>query len=165
MRIWVGFSRPKKGLAWASKLIRLVEKTDYSHVYLRWQSKSGAECFFHAAETRVQFWGGEIARDRLNILEEYWVDITAEDYRKLIAFTHRNSGREYGFGQLIGMAAQRLFGLKKNPLADGRRSWVCSEAVGYFIEDILNHDLNKDLEVAGPKYINNWCVQNMNKET
>lgn len=164
MRIFIGFSKPKSRWAPLSRLIQIVEGTKYSHVYLRWISKSSAECFFHATETRVQFWGGDIARDRLSIVTEFYVDISVDDYRKLIAFSHKNAGREYGTGQIFGMAIQRLFKLKVNPLASGRRSWVCSEAVGYFIEDILGYDLKGDLEVEGPKYIYNWCMENMKYE-
>lgn len=65
-----------------------------------------------------------------------------------------NAGADYGTQQLVGIAwvkINRLFGVKiKNPYGDGRRSQVCSEMVGYFMEHCLGWDVGIDLDVASP---------------
>ena len=163
MKLVFGFSTPKnKYLPIVSWIIKCMERVPFSHMYVRWHSSTGVECFYHAATGMVHFLGGEIARERLNLVEEYEVEITKEDYRKIIAYTHKNAGKKYAFKQLIGMGLQRVFGWRKNPLADGRKSSVCTEEMGYILE-LLGFHIPADLEVKGLRYMREWCQANLIK--
>ena len=46
-----------------------------------------------------------------------------------------------------------VFGLGKNPLSEGRKSQVCSEIVGVFLQEILGFGKHINLDTAGPKDI------------
>ena len=164
MEIIVGFSKPKnKYFPIISWLIRSLDKVPFSHTYLRWKSKSGAECFYHAATGMVHFLGSDIAREELDIVEEYSFTCTKEEYRKFIRTTHERSGIKYAKLQLIGMMLVRLFKLKRNPFSDGTKTTVCSEEVGHILRDAFNKKIKGDLEVKGLKYLRNWCRKNLRK--
>ena len=164
MYLIFGFSKPKKKvfpvISW---LIQALERVKFSHMYCRWHSKSGAECFYHAAESMVHFLGGEIARSQLTLVEEYKVSVTSEQYRKLIYHTHSRAGTNYGIRQLIGMGMQRIFGLKRNPCSDGKNSAVCTEEMGYILKEILGYEIKGDLEKEGLRYMRDWCRENLTK--
>jgi hypothetical protein len=155
MKIKIEFTRPKKlQHQLLSTLIRIVEGTSYSHVRLHWTNSVGADIVYEAGGTSVKF-KGKLAQDQkpVKVMKEYEVEITKEQYRNLIKVCMDNAGLEYGFKQLVGILLVRVFGLKNNPLSQGRKSQVCSEIVGRFLQEILNigHELN--LDTAGPKDI------------
>lgn len=162
MKIYVGFSRPKnKCLPLISWLIRGLDKVPFSHVYMRWKSKTGVECFYHAATGMVHFLGGEIAREELEIVEEYSFECTKEEYRSFIAHTHGRAGTRYASLQLIGMMFTRLFKLSKNPFSDGTETTVCSEEVGHCLRKVFGRNIAGDLEVKGLNYLRQWCRENL----
>lgn len=162
-QLTVGFSRPRGSIfpifSW---IIRAVECTSYSHVYLAWDSISGARPHYHAAAGSVHFLGSRIAERKLDVRAEFLAPVSEAQYRKLIHFTHSHAGTSYGWKQIVGIGIQKLLRLRRNPLADGRKSWVCSEAVGYVLQDVLGYDLGDlDLDTAGPRAIYEWCEANL----
>lgn len=155
--VYIGFSRTKKWFAPLSWLIRLVENTPYSHVYLRWHSVgAGTNIIYEAAGSYLRFQAGPIFKSKNKIIKEFEFQITKDEYKQLLKFCMGQAGTDYGILQLFGMAAVRLFGLKANPFSQGRKSQVCSEMVGYFLEDVLKKDTGLNLDIQGPKAIYNY---------
>jgi len=131
-------------------------------MYSRWVHE-GVESFYHAAEDQVHFLGSKAARKKLNIIEEYELDITEEQFKQIYRYAHKRAGTKYAKKQLVGMLLQRVFGLPSNPFADGNKSAVCTEEQGYILTHILGFDLQGDLEVVGIEFMRRWCRDNLKK--
>ena len=160
VKINIGFSKPKNKLfPFFSWLIRLFEGTEYSHVYITWHSLGAkVDVYYEAGGSSVHFNCKEVAEAKLNTIHLYEIYIPRSRYKKLIHFCMSNAGKDYGVKQVFGIAYSKLASFitgkrVPNPLADGRRSQVCSELVGAMIEDVLDEETNLDLDIAGPRAI------------
>ncbi len=153
--IYIEFTRPKgKALPLLSYIIRAVENTKYSHVRLRWTNSMGVEIVYEASGTNVKFLGPLAQEDvKVNVIHSYPIELDKKQYKELVKLCLENAGISYGYEQLIGIALVKLFNLKRNPFARGRKSQVCSEIVGRFLQEIVNVGHELDLDIAGPKDI------------
>lgn len=149
----IEFTSPKKWFKPFALAVQLFEQTPYSHVRLVWQLPSGQEVIYEASGSQVKLIG-ENARKYypVKVLKSFEVPITLDEYLKLNRLL-RFSGIKYGSLQILGIALARIFKLKKNPFSDGRRSQVCSELVGVFLEEVLDIDVPEELDLVGPKGI------------
>lgn len=162
MKLYIGFSNPKnKIFPIFSWLIKKIEKTPYSHVYVRWYSIGAqVDVCYHASGKNIHFLSKKVFEKEIEPVKEYEVEIDRESYRKLLKFCMMNAGKDYGFLQIIGIGLQRLFDLDKNPLSKGKSSQVCSELVGNIIEDVKGEDVEIDLDIAGPGDIEEHLIKN-----
>jgi len=165
MIIKIGFSRPKAWFKPGSWLIRLSEGTKYSHVYLSWTTSVGVDIVYQASHTMVNFMSKVNFDKQALVIEEYETEISNEAYSRLLKYCLTNAGTDYGNNQILGIAIQRIFGLKKNPFSDGRDTQVCSELVGYVIKDYLHQDTALDLDSIGPRDINTICQAHFKRIT
>jgi len=165
MKLIIGFSKPKnKIFPIFSWLIRLVDCTPYSHVYVRWHSRgANADIAYEAGGTSIHFLCKEVFEKKITPIKEYEIEITRETYMKLLHFCMTNAAKDYGTLQIFGIALQRLFKLNKNPLSKGRSAQVCSELVGSMLEDVIGEDIPIDLDIAGPKHIDDYLRDNKDK--
>jgi len=148
------YSRPKKLFPLFSWLIRLYEITKFSHVAVMIHFEAiNTIAVFEASGTNVKFVNYKDWMERNEIVHGYLHHVDKTTWRKLTAFAMRNVDKKYGVKQVFGMAYARLF-KKKNPWADGKASYVCSELVGYILKHVMGDklDLSK-LEYEGPKYL------------
>lgn len=159
-QIIIGFSKPKsKPFPVFSWVIRLFERTEYSHVYIRWHSRgAGVDVAYHASGTQVHFLGEKAFRERITPVEEYARDISSAEYRELLKFCMTHAGVDYGLKGVLGVAIDVVF-RRGNPFASGGRSQWCSKLIGALLD--LFDDFIDDaiLERAGPKKINDLIRQ------
>jgi len=152
--VYIEFTRPKKTFKPLSWAIRAIEGTEYSHVRLRFTKKSGINMVYEASGVDVNFRGPLALEEKpTEVVHSYKLDITPEQFSKMVDLCVYHAAVNYGYIQLVGILLVRVLGLVKNPLSQGRKSQVCSEVVGRFLQEILNigHDLN--LDTAGPREI------------
>lgn len=154
--IHIEFTRPRNKLfPFFSYGIRLVENTKYSHVRLKWyNNRKDIWVVYEASGSNVKFKGPLAQKEEpVTVIKSYTVSIDKPKYDKLVKLCLENSGLNYGIMQIFGILLVKIFKLKKNPLSQGRKSQVCSEVVGRFLQEIIDigHDLN--LDTAGPKDI------------
>jgi len=160
----IGFSRPNRWKPFA-KIIQAVESTPYSHVYVKWYSPSSDRwIIYQASGSAINFEGTKHFLLHAIPIEEYSLEISDESKRKLIQYAIDNCGVAYGIKQVLGIGIVKLaaiFGIKiKNPFSDGADTQVCAELLGRILEDVLGDNLNLDLDLAGPKALNE-VVQNI----
>ena len=153
-KIYIEFTRPKAHpFPFYSYLIRAVEGVNFSHVRIRWQNTVGQELVFEASGRKVKLIGEKAQyKFPVEVVHSYGFDLTKEQYRKLISL-FRYSSVDYGLWQAVGIAVAKLFGMKKNPFARGRRSQVCSELVGLVLIEVLGMECLEDildLDMVGP---------------
>jgi len=154
MDIFVEFTKPRKTkIAVFSWLIRLVQGTPYSHVLLRWVNSVGVELVYEASGRMLKFLGPKAHKDRYYVIRSYKIPVSRDEYRETIKLCMENAGVDYGLKQAFGIALVHIFKLKKNPFSDGQ---VCSEIVGHFIEQVKKQNTGLDLNIAGPKEIDEY---------
>lgn len=146
-KLTVAFSKPKE-FKIGSAVIRLAEGTNFSHVSLRWYSASiDCDLVYQASHGMVHFVSGARFDQENETVAEYSVEVTDEQFTAITKKCVELAGVKYGTLQIIGMALERVSGIK-NPFRDGDKTFVCSELVGEVLKQIMNIDL--DLEYAGP---------------
>lgn len=127
------FSTQKSKLS-PSTLIRLVECTPYSHVAIKVHSDKLDRSLIYQANGHGVWFIGEPAFLQENIIiDEFVFEITEEQKTKLLQFAIDNSGKSYGFLQLLGIGYQYLTAMlgnrQSNPFKDGSQSYICVELV------------------------------------
>lgn len=151
MKVYIGFSRHKTGIL--SSLIRKVQGTEYSHVYIRRDSKYG-EYVYQASGLQVNFMNINTFLEANVVCEEYEFDIPEDKHDDLIRFCIKYAGKPYGTKQLIKMCLKEL-GFKVSK-GDKDESFVCSELGGLFCHDILKMDIPGDQDFITPKDLNKY---------
>jgi hypothetical protein len=105
----------------------------------------------------VHFVGKNLFEKHKEIVSEYELTLTEEQYRKVIALMIDHANLPYAILQLFGMAFvcfMKKLGvtIHKNPLSSGKEEQVCSEAIAILCEAMgIKIDLDKDL--VGPNYL------------
>lgn len=162
-KIIIGFSRPKSGFQPFSWLIRGVNRTPYSHTYIKYyNSFADRWTIYQASGTKVNYIGETRFNDVEVICGEFEIDITLDTKKKTVQYAIDMVGTPYGVKHIIGIGAvmiARLFGKKiKNPLYDGNATMVCSELVTDILTEILKQGDGLDPETAMPVDVFNFLV-------
>jgi len=156
-KLIIGFSKSKMI---GSKIIRWLEKSSFSHVYLKWHSDSyDRDIIYQASGLAVNFVGAKSFEEHHTVVKELEIEVTDEQFKACMQFCIDKSGVPYGFKSLVGMGYVKLMGKlgKKvnNPFRDGSKCFVCSELVGTILEKDFQIKLDLDLEIDGPEELYN----------
>lgn len=146
----VGFSTHKKRNIFSS-LIKAVDHTDYSHVFIGYSpfaDDKSAIAVFHAAKTMLHFRDWESFDKENDIKHMFSLVVTDEDIRSINRFCLKNSGIKYGLLGVFGVSLVKLLsgiGIKAhNPFADKSKTFWCSELVYNILKTISLSDLIED---------------------
>lgn len=122
----------------------------YSHVYMKFYSASlDRTMIYEAVGKGVRFIGLERWKEHAQEVASFELQISDENYKRLLQYCVDNAGTDYGFLQNMGILIANLFKLKKNPLKDGKN---CSEEMGDVLE-LEGHVFDKDKDLLTPKDI------------
>lgn len=164
-KLTIGFSKSRKKFAIYSWIIRLVEGTDFSHVYVKWHSSSlERNITYQASGTTVNFMAQQIFNEHHIPVHEIELTLTADQKKEIVQFAMDNVGVPYGlkaaFGILLVKTAS-IFGKSiKNPFRDGGGTYFCSELAAKILE-ILGYDLGNDIEHFGPGELFEYMKRNI----
>jgi hypothetical protein len=160
-KVIIGFSRPKAHFIPFAWLIMAIEKTNYSHVFIRAHSESlDTDLIYQASGLQVNFMGPKYFDDRESSIYEFEAEVPDETYKAFMQWAIMNSGYPYSLKQALGIGLVRVFNLKKNPFVNDKKSWVCSELAGYVLSKFLDISISADaLDTAGPSAIFDLCVK------
>lgn len=148
--ITIGFSRSTKKFAIGSLLIRSYMCTPYSHVYLKFKSNSlDRTLIYEAVGAGVRFIGVNKWKEHAEEVYSFDIQISDENYTKLMQYCVDNAGIEYGFIQNLGILYANLMNMVRNPVDDGKN---CSEAIGEILR-LEGYKIDKDLNLLTPKDI------------
>lgn len=153
-RIYIGFSYHVGSLL--SKIIQVTDGSEYSHVYIRRQSKYG-EYVYQASGLQVNFMNAEIFRAHNVVVEEYEFELPDDKKEKLIAFFMKYAGTSYGTKSLFKILAVLLCGRVGYDLklkGDGTETFICSELGAFFCEEIMGMEIGDDIDFITPKRLN-----------
>lgn len=148
--ITIGFSKSKKKMAIGSLLIRWYMGTPYSHVYFKFEAKSlDRVLVYEAVGAGVRFIGLNKWESDHEEVASFNLNISDDNYKKIMQFCVDNSGTEYGFFQNLGIIFSNICKLSKNPLTDGEN---CSEAIGEVLA-LEGYKIHKDFNLLTPEDI------------
>lgn len=151
----IGFSKPRK-FSLVSWLIRKLEKTSFSHVYIKiYDSRINRWIVYEAAGLLVHCSPQDTFYKKNKHLAESLIPCSPDQEIEILTAVTDCLAKPYGIKQLFGLSLVRicrLFGIKiRNPLADGCRTYVCSEFCGLILSK-LGYDI-KNLDDITPRDI------------
>lgn len=144
MTLRIGFSKPKTGFPLLSWIIRLYEGVPFSHVYMRWQTKSGLWLCYHASGIQVNFLGPAAFEHHIHIVEEFEYEVSEEHAHVFRDYCIEQCGKPYALKELFGIVLADLFQLKKNPLSGGEWIQYCAELLARSWEKLTGQQLDFD---------------------
>ena len=148
--ITIGFSRSRKILPIGSWLIRLYQKTSYSHVYIKFYSESlNRALIYEAVGSGVRFIGTRIWEKHAEEVFSYTFKIKECNSITTLQSLVDDAGLDYGFLQNVGIFLADILGWKSNPWKKGRN---CSEVVGKLLKS-EGFVVDKPLDLLTPKDI------------
>lgn len=148
--ITIGFSKSKKKCAFGSALIRWYLGTPYSHVYVKFEARAYERTLiYEAVGAGVRFVGSNVWSQSHEEVDSFEIQISDENYKKIMQFCIDNSGLEYGFFQNIGILIADALKMKDNPFTSGEN---CSEAIGEVLA-LEGYKVDKDFNLLTPKDI------------
>lgn len=151
MHVYIDFTRPKS-FSIFSLGIRLVQRTPYSHVRIRFKFRD-MTMVYEANGSNVRLLGPHAQQEQAaHIVHSYELKLSDAERDKALDLI-RYSGTMYGFLQIVGILLTIIFPLKRNPFSDRQYTQICSELVGRFLEEVKGWKLTVDLDVAGPREI------------
>lgn len=149
MRIWFGFSRPRKKHLSSSLIMRLT-KSDFSHAYIRFES-GNQQYVFHSIGNGTQVvLFSDFLTDNLPVEE---VPKMVTDVGYFYGFISGADGKSYPFMQLIGCCLSVLFGLKKTIFDNGKSEAMCSETCAYIAEECCGVVIKSNKDLMHPKML------------
>ena len=143
-KLVIGFSTPKK-FALASFLIRLFQRSKYSHIYIKMlpsrRSPLPFDKVFQASHGDVNALKYNNFTELNKIVHEYTLEVSDEKYYEVANFLWEQLGKPYGFTQLLSIA------FKRNKHKNESKAFICSELAGIVLRDFLGYDINKDQDL------------------
>ena len=151
----IGFSKSKKKFPIISWLIRLVQNTEFSHVYLKRNSKYGPYVY-QANGHGVNFTNIQWFLEQNEVTEEFIISVSDEVKDRIMKKAIELCGRPYSQKDIIGILLAQWFNIKSNLLADGEYAFICSELVVELLDSggiVLKSQWGKTPELVTPKDI------------
>jgi len=143
--IGVGFSKPKSKLAVVAHIIRFIEKTDFSHVYLQM-----GQVIVHANHLGVGvIYAPTFFEKNTSVIYEP-LEMNRDQFEQIIQIILPYLGKKYGFFQMIGVFIALVCKLPKNPITKG---YLCSEFIALILQKAYNIKIDKDINLITPKDI------------
>lgn len=148
--VTIGFSKSTKKFAIGSLLIRWYMGTPYSHVYMKFDSTSlDRKLVYEAVGVGVRFIGQKRWEEHAKEVASFKIELSDENYKKLMQYCVDNAGINYGYLQNLGVLWANLWKSSTNPISDGSN---CSEAIGEILE-LEGYKIDKDYNLLTPKDI------------
>jgi hypothetical protein len=161
MQFTVGFSKAISPLKIGSKLIQLVEKRNFSHVYIEFVSPvTGVKLISQASHGYVNLVNADLFFTQNEKIEEYLFFCDDQQWLNIESFIHKNLGKPYSQLQLL------LIGIKKimhiTPAVSNQdEAFICSEWAKRVCDiDGLRLDSSIEIDYMTPSDLNT-LIRNM----
>lgn len=157
--ITIGFSKPKnRFFPIFSWLIRLYEKTSYSHVFIRLHIQElNREVLFEAVGPHVRMVTVKEWEKTAQEVASFDVPVSHSNYISILQYCIDHQAAGYGIMQNVGVVLADWFNLKHNPFTSGMN---CSEFI-YNILKCQGYYLDKNKNLITPKDIYNLLNKNL----
>ena len=160
MIIIIGFSKAKSSFALFSRAIELVERTPYSHAYVRFvDPRSNVETVFQASHGMVNLYNYDRFLEKNLVIKEYGLPCTEDQFNGLWLFIVRMLGTRYGWLQLMGIALNKLIHVQ-NPFKDQLATQICSELAARVCA-MLGVKMTEDFDSTDPRKLDQILMDNI----
>jgi hypothetical protein len=123
----IGFSKSKSIWKVGSQVIRIAEKRDFSHAYIRYKCiLTGVDIVAQASHGYVNEMNFEIFKEHNVVVEEYELTCTQEQYIDTIKFIRTNLGRDYSTLQILLIGIKKLLKFEVK-VYNKDKQFICSE--------------------------------------
>jgi hypothetical protein len=155
-QITIGFSRACTAFPIFSWLIMAVQRTPYSHVYLKYQDDFlGQTMYYQASHTLVNSMSEPVFLSQETPVYEFTFNISDDSFLKCMQFAANQAGKPYGVLEILGLGCVELalaVGIKiQNPLRDAGTTWVCDQLQAQLLSTCENITLPMPLNNMTPK--------------
>lgn len=167
-KVYICFSSPKKWKPFA-ELIKFADNTAYSHVYFEFHTNTlQYPLIYQASHTMVNFMGYEIFYSHNKMIKKYELEISDENYHRLMQFCVNNAGKPYPILQVVGIGIQKLLkcvGIKNshNIFRNKDEQMVCSELADIILNNFWFFGTKKDQDLVDPLDIDLILATNPDK--
>ncbi len=158
--IVIGFSKPSKTVKFPiiASLIRFCMGTQYSHTYVKFFSETFNQHLIYEATLAggVHFVSVKRWITHNQPVKEFTLNISQEQYEKLMRFFIENAGIPYATSQLFLIGVNYMLKLLKlQPIEPKRQSeaMICSEVLARLVHEVLGLQPNKAYDLYEPKDI------------
>lgn len=154
-KIVLGFSTSRGKIALYSRLIRYVQGTPFSHVYIKldWE---GQTLIYQASGLKVNFETEQSFLTHSLPIAEFDLEVSGEAYTRFAHYVCEQLGKPYDFLGAIALGVKLLvkrMGITiKNPFASGHDAYFCSELASEALDE-AGLCLGVVPEEAGPKEV------------
>src|SRR5574343_1593289 len=153
--IIIGFSRAK-GFKPFSSAIMTVEKTPYSHVYIRSYNKHFMDFdIYQASKGMVNHLVYNNFLMENEVIAEFKIPISTEKKLECINFIRQRLGKPYSLKTCIIIYLQKITKNKElfQEHLDGDKAYICSELVARVLKSNNIINLHIDVDEATPKQL------------
>jgi len=155
-QITIGFSKASTRFPIFSWLIMLIQKTPYSHVYLKYDNKfTGMTMYYQASHTLVNSMCENVFLSQEEIIKEFTFNVSDDAFKTWIMFADQNAGKPYGIKEILGLFLVELallIGLKiDNPFKEAGETWICDQLIAAGLQQCNNIKLLIPLNNMTPK--------------
>lgn len=159
-QITIGFSRACTTFPIFSWLIMLVQKTPYSHVYIKYQDDYlGQPMYFQASHTLVNSMSESVFLAQETVIQEFTFNVSDASFKSTLLNAANQAGKPYGVMEILGLSLVEIalaLGIKmQNPAKDAGTTWVCDQLVAYLLSLCENVKLPMPLNDMTPKDVYN----------
>lgn len=155
--IIVGFSTPKvfNPFSW---LIKKIQKTKFSHVYIRFHSNAyNRDLVYQASGLKVNFISWKKFQEIESIFAEFPIEIDLHSKQLMIQYCLDQVGKDYDTKGIFGIGIVFIYKMFnkhiKNPFANKEESFFCSKLAEYILQDFLHQNVGIDPDLVTPKDI------------
>lgn len=160
----IGFSKAK-GYKPLSKAIMIVERTPFSHAYLKLSNRHFNDFdIYQASKGLVNHVIEETFLQENEVVEEFNIPIVSTEKMAIIGMIRKKLGKPYSVRTLIGIFLLQKFNLKIDFLFDGDHAYICSELVARVLKASGKLPVNLDVDKATPKQLHEICKKYFNEQ-
>ena len=127
MKLIIGFSRAKSPWKIGSTVIRLSEKRNFSHTYVRYVDPTTTiDIVTQASQSFVNEVNYDIFQESNIVCEEYQLDCTEEQFINILTFIKTNLGVKYSTLQILFLGIKKILKFEVKEY-NKDKEFICSE--------------------------------------
>lgn len=155
-QITIGFSRACTALPVFSWLIMAVQRTNYSHVYLKYQDDFlGQPMYYQASHTLVNSMCADVFLAQETVVQEFTFNVSDASFLACMKFAASQAGKPYGTREILGLGLCEIAMIANvkmdNPFKDAGTTWICDQLIAELLATCENVKLLKPLDDMIPK--------------
>jgi hypothetical protein len=155
-QITIGFSRACTTFPIFSWAIMAVQRTPYSHVYLKFHDNYlDQTMYYQASHTLVNSMSAPVFLAQETPVQEFTFNVSDASFKACMLFCANQAGKPYGVMEIAGLAlceAAMIFNIRmNNPFKDAGETWVCDQIVASLLNTCENVVLPMPLNNMTPK--------------